>query len=188
VAQRIYTRSGDSGETGLFGGQRAPKSATRIEALGAVDELNSALGVAAAECGDPESTGMARRIQRSLFTLGAQLSAPALGNSPIASLPSLSQEHVAGLEDAIDRFESSLPDLAQFILPGGSKAGAQFHLARAVCRRAERACVRLNEQSPLDPVGLRYRNRLSDLLFVMARAANQRLGAEETTWSAECAP
>ncbi len=179
---RIYTRTGDRGETGLLGGGRVRKSAIRVEAYGAVDELNACLGLAAAAPVEPEARGLLAAIQRDLLAIGTRLSdlrkTPSTGDEKAH----LSEEHVARLERAIDGMEASLPPLRAFILPGGSEAGARLHLARTVCRRAERRIVALAEQEEVPPIILAYMNRLSDLLFVLARSVNHHAGAGEVTW------
>jgi cob(I)alamin adenosyltransferase len=184
MATRIYTRSGDEGETGLFGGQHVGKDSLRLEACGTVDELNSALGVAQSMAEDAEWPELLARIQSDLFSLGADLATPedtgeAHGRVLVARLP---PERTAALEAKIDRLEEGLTPLARFILPGGAPSGSWLHFARTICRRAERRCVALSRIEPINPEILRYLNRLSDLLFVMARAANARLGMEEETW------
>jgi cob(I)alamin adenosyltransferase len=178
---KIYTKTGDRGDTGLFGGPRVKKDAPRIETYGTVDELNSVLGVARAMGLDADTDQLVGRIQNELFALGAQLATP----DPAAHRTALvGREQIAALETAIDRFEAGLEPLAQFILPGGTPAAAQLHLARTVCRRAERRLVTLIEQSA-EPVSidlLVYLNRLSDLLFVMARAVNRAAGSADIPW------
>jgi len=181
-AVKIYTRTGDQGQTGLFGGARVLKSDTRVAAYGDVDELNAALGVAVAMGVDPEITDVIGKIQGALMALGARLADPGRG---LASdkLPKLAlgQSDVDRLEQWIDHFEEGLPKLDRFILPRGTAAGAALHLARTVCRRAERRIVSLGPDG-LEPVLLVYINRLSDLLFVLARAVNARNGVPEVEW------
>lgn len=186
MAQRIYTRTGDEGITGLFGGERVAKSAPRMEALGAVDETNCVLGAATAACPDAELRAILLLLQHELFCVGAQLGVKS-GHFAATGFPRVRDENVAALERRIDEAESVLPPLTQFILPGGVPTAAYLHLARAVCRRAERAVVRLATEEPVEPVVMRYLNRLSDLLFVLARDANRRLGADETPWDPSCA-
>ena len=179
---KIYTRTGDQGQTGLFGGARVLKSDTRVAAYGDVDELNAALGVAVAMGVDLEITDVIGKIQGALMALGARLADPGRG---LASdkLPKLAlgQSDVDRLEQWIDHFEEGLPKLDRFILPRGTAAGAALHLARTVCRRAERRIVSLGPDG-LEPVLLVYINRLSDLLFVLARAVNARNGMPEVEW------
>jgi cob(I)alamin adenosyltransferase len=179
---KIYTRTGDEGETGLFGGPRVPKFHPRIEAYGAVDELNSFLGAARLSVGalDAAMDVLLAQIQNDLFDLGAELATPEPGKTQ----HSITQTQITALERAIDQYDETLPALKQFILPGGSPAGAQLHLARTVCRRAERQVVYLatlvNEH--VSPEAVIYLNRLSDLLFVLARAANQAAGIPDVPW------
>lgn len=179
---KIYTRTGDQGETGLFDGTRVSKADPRVEAYGAVDETNALLGVAAANATDPELRGILQDLQRDLFAVGAQLADPKWGVKPRKEKTRLTEARVADLEALIDRAEAELPPLKQFILPGGSPVGAILHLARTVCRRAERRVVALAATMAVSPVLLTYVNRLSDLLFVLARLASRRAGTEEIAW------
>jgi cob(I)alamin adenosyltransferase len=178
---KIYTKTGDSGDTGLFGGPRVRKDAPRIEAYGTVDELNSVLGLARAQGLALPVDALLQQIQNELFCLGAQLATP----DPAAhGTGMIGPANVAALEGAIDHYQQDLPPLRQFILPGGSVAAAQLHLARTVCRRAERRLVTLMHGSP-EPVSgdlLVYLNRLSDLLFVLARVANRDAGTGDIAW------
>ena len=178
---KIYTKTGDTGETGLFGGPRVAKDHRRVEAYGAVDELCAALGVARAQGALPELETLLAFVQEKLFTVGAELATPP-GAKARAVVPALSPASTAELEAAIDRFESELPPLRHFYLPGGVPIAALLHLARAICRRAERRVVALHRETPLDPQVLAFLNRLSDFLFVAARVANHRAGAKETPW------
>jgi cob(I)alamin adenosyltransferase len=178
---KIYTKTGDSGETGLFGGPRVPKDSPRIEAFGAVDELNALVGLARAESLPPEIDELLARIQSELFDLGAQLSTP----DPAAHGTALiGAGQIAALETAIDRFEATLTPLKQFILPGGTRGAAALHVARTVCRRAERRVVALSHttDSIVSADLIIYLNRLSDLLFVLARAANAAAGHGDVPW------
>jgi cob(I)alamin adenosyltransferase len=177
---KIYTRTGDTGETSLFGGTRVGKDDPRVRAYGEVDEVNASLGLARASAADPEIDAELVRLQRDLFALGAQLADPGHKVGDRSAKARLGDEDVARLEQLIDRMEAGLPPLRNFILAGGTPCGAALHVARAVCRRAERAMVALDPA--VDPVLLRYINRLSDLLFVLARTANQRAGAAEAIW------
>lgn len=158
-----------------------PKDHLRIAACGEVDELNALLGVVLAEDPGADST-LLREVQRDLFALGARLAGPTAALTDKREKTALGPAEVARLEEAIDQREAALPALTAFILPGGSRPGALLHLARTVCRRAERAMVTLGRAEGLDPVLLAYVNRLSDLLFVLARTANQRQGSPEERW------
>ncbi len=179
---KIYTKTGDKGETGLFDGTRVPKDATRVDAYGAVDELNAVLGAAIAFLDDAEVVDILRQVQRDLFAVGARLADPRLTREGKSEKDRFEPGRVTRLEEVIDRFEAGLPPLRRFILPGGSQAGALLHLARTVCRRAERRIVTLAREVDIQPVVVTYLNRLSDLLFVLARAANHRARAEEVPW------
>jgi len=178
---KIYTRRGDDGSTGLFGGPRVHKDDLRVAAYGDVDELNSALGVAREELPEGDLRALADALQSELFTLGAQLATPDASAAP-KEIPRIVPEQVARLEGEIDRLTGELPPMKNFILPGGSRAGAALHFCRTICRRAERKMVELARSSPVPPEALAYVNRLSDLLFVMARAANLRSGGREIPW------
>jgi cob(I)alamin adenosyltransferase len=178
---KIYTRTGDAGETGLFDGRRVPKSDVRVDAYGEVDELNAVLGLALAEPLDDDFGEILRAIQRDLFAVGGRLADPSHKIAARVSKVALSADDIARLEAWIDRFESELPPLRRFILPGGSRAGALLHLARTVCRRAERRIVLVGVDA-LEAELLAYVNRLSDLLFVLARAVNHRADMPETEW------
>jgi cob(I)alamin adenosyltransferase len=178
---KIYTKTGDDGLTGLLGSRRLPKDDVRIESYGTVDELNATLGVARAFGLDPDLDRLVARLQDELFVLGSALADP----DPAGRFQSaLGAERAEFLEQTIDALEGELPPLTRFILPGGTQAAAHVHLARAVCRRAERWVVKLarhpGERVP--PALIVYLNRLSDLLFVLARAVNRRGGGEETHW------
>ena len=177
---KLYTRTGDAGETSLFGGTRARKDDPRVDAYGEVDELNAWLGLARASAIDPELATELQHLQRDLFALGAQLADPADRIAARVTKAALADDDVARLERLIDKMEEELPPLRRFILAGGAPAGAALHVARTVCRRAERRIVALDP--PVDPVLLRYVNRLSDLLFVLARVANHRAGVPEIEW------
>jgi cob(I)alamin adenosyltransferase len=184
TAVKLYTKTGDRGETSLFDGTRVPKTDPRVAAYGDVDELQAAIGVAAAHATAAELRTILDilvSLQRDLFALGARLADPAHKIAPRVTKIVVDDRSVARLEGWIDAFEAELPPLRHFILSGGSPAGAALHLARTVCRRAERAVLSLGSDA-VEPVVLVYLNRLSDLLFVMARAANHRTGAPETEW------
>lgn len=178
---KIYTRRGDDGSTGLFGGPRVRKDDLRVAAYGDVDELNSALGVAREELPEGDLRSFVDALQSELFTLGAELATPDADKAP-KEVPRIGAAHVQRLEQEIDRLTAQLPEMKSFILPGGSRAGAALHLCRTVCRRAERKVVSLADGAPVSAQALAYLNRLSDLLFVMARAANLRAGGREIPW------
>ena len=179
-SMKIYTKTGDAGETSLFGGARVPKDALRIEAYGTVDELNSALGVVRSLKPDKEIDAIIARLQEDLFVLGADLATPLSKDS--AKIPRIQLSHAEQIEKIIDSLESRLQPLTTFILPGGSPTAAHLHAARTVCRRAERLVVKLSHEQNLGPSPLVYLNRLSDLLFVLARVANQMDGEREVPW------
>jgi cob(I)alamin adenosyltransferase len=171
---RIYTRTGDGGETGLGDGSRVGKDHARIEALGSVDELNSHIGLLLTEPLSDDVRARLLQVQNDLFDLGGELSIP--GHTMI------DEGRVRALEAALDHYNATLSPLKEFILPGGSRAAAQAHIARTVCRRAERSLVRLQREAPLEGAGLRYLNRLSDLLFVLARCLNRSAGGSDVLW------
>jgi cob(I)alamin adenosyltransferase len=178
---KIYTRTGDTGETSLFSGDRARKNDPRVDAYGEVDELNAWLGLARASSLDATVSAEIVSIQRDLFAVGAQLADPGDKLAPRVTKAVIGDDHILRLEQLIDRLEEQLPPLRRFILAGGTPAGAALHVARTVCRRAERRIVGLDP--PVDPVLLRYVNRLSDLLFVLARLVNHRGGVSEIEWN-----
>jgi cob(I)alamin adenosyltransferase len=178
---KIYTKTGDHGETSLFGGQRVPKDALRIDAYGTVDELNSILGVVRSLKPHHEIDAILQHLQEDLFALGADLATPAEKSS--AKTPRIGPGHSENLEKIIDSLESHLQPLTKFILPGGSPVGAQLQAARTVCRRAERLVVRLSREEKIGSPPLVYLNRLSDLLFVLARYANHLDGLRESPWA-----
>jgi len=177
---KIYTRTGDAGETSLFDGTRVSKADGRVDAYGDVDELNAWLGLARAAGLDADLDPLLVRIQQDLFALGAQLADPRDRIAERVRKAALGESDVERLEQLIDRLESELPPLRRFILAGGVPAGAALHVARTVCRRAERRMVSLTPVP--DAVLIKYVNRLSDLLFVLARAVNHRAGAPEIEW------
>jgi len=179
---KIYTRTGDSGQTGLLGVGRVRKNAARVEAYGGVDELNASLGFACAAVTDPGLLDLLASIQRDLFAVGAQLADVRKDKGKDVNKETLPAQRVTDLERAIDRFEEELPPLKRFILPGGCETGARLHLARTVCRRAERRIVALAAEEEVPVLILAYVNRLSDLLFVLARLVNHRAGAGEIAW------
>jgi cob(I)alamin adenosyltransferase len=173
---KIYTKTGDRGETGLIGGRRVSKASLRIEAYGTVDELNALLGVCVSvTAGIPDVVEQLIRIQNDLHTIGADLANPSLeGDSP-----RIGSDHVSRLESWCDLYDENLPPLTQFILPGGSPAGAQLHFARTVARRAERCVIALTEAEKINEFVVQYLNRLSDLLFLMSRFVNLKSNHEE---------
>lgn len=179
---KVYTRRGDAGETDLFGGQRVGKEVLRVAAYGGVDELNAALGVALAHSPHDDVRALGHTLQGQLFELGAYLATPDAARREKAGIPTLASDDVSVLEDHIDAFEKELAPLQRFVLPGGTPAAAAFHLARTVCRRAERTAVELHREEPLGPAALGYLNRLSDLLFVLARLENTRDGCGDVEW------
>jgi cob(I)alamin adenosyltransferase len=175
---RIYTRTGDDGTTGLGSGERVAKDCTRVEAFGTVDELNCAIGTLLAVPGLPADVAACLEpIQHKLFDLGGELSIP--------GHVALQEAAVTGLEETLDQFNAGLPPLKEFVLPGGGPAAAACHTARAVCRRAERRCWTLARSETINPVSLRFLNRLSDLLFVLARILARHEGGREVTWQHE---
>jgi cob(I)alamin adenosyltransferase len=178
VTVRIYTRTGDKGETGLVGGARVPKDSTRVEAYGSVDEINSALGLARSALNDHEIGLVLEELQKDLFVAGADLA----GHRKSQEVPRITMERVFELERLIDRFESELPPLHAFILPGGGRAGAALHFVRTEARRAERRIVTLSRQEDINEQLIPYINRLSDLLFVLARVVNHREKQTEVEW------
>lgn len=178
---KIYTKTGDDGTTGLFGGARVKKASLRVDAYGTVDELNAAVGVAGATKLEPFTDDVLARVQSDLFTLGAEL-ACVPGKESKMSMRLLEPADAERLERAIDAAEEGLPPLTHFVLPGGSPQAAALHLARTVCRRAER-CVLALEDAPARTEIVIYLNRLSDLLFVLARRANAKAGVEDVPWA-----
>lgn len=174
---KIYTRTGDQGETSLYRGGRVSKGSPRVEAYGTVDELNALLGVAVTRIDDREVGELIGRLQNELFILGADLATVDRRRES----PKITPDHVAALEAWIDRYEQELQPLSQFILPGGTPGGALLHLARTVARRAERMTVRLAESEEINDEVIKYLNRLSDLLFVLARVVNRRAERDEPT-------
>jgi cob(I)alamin adenosyltransferase len=188
---KIYTKTGDEGETGLFGGGRVRKDHPRIAAYGALDELNATLGVARAEIARCELWAPSQKedfdaflgeVQNRLFDLGAELATP---DAEVRGLQQIGEGHVEAIERVIDAHEERLPALKRFILPGGSATAAHLHVARCVCRRAERELVTLAGIEPVREIPVRYLNRLSDLLFVLARSANQAVGVADVPWEKE---
>jgi cob(I)alamin adenosyltransferase len=174
---KIYTRTGDDGTTGLGDGSRVPKDDARVEAYGTLDELNSVMGVLLAEDLPPDIAAALQPIQHELFDLGSEFCLPVY--------KAITAEHVQRLENTLDKFNDTLPPLKEFILPGGSRAAAVCHLARTVCRRAERRAWTLHQQHPQNPESIKYLNRLSDLLFVLARVIARQDKSGEVLWKHE---
>ncbi len=172
---KIYTKTGDAGETGLWGGKRVSKASPRIEAYGTVDELNALLGVSETLLKQKSLQALIKKIQNGLHVICADLANPDLASAG----PRIQAAHIQELEIDCDKLDEKLPELKKFILPGGSPGGASLHLARTVARRAERRVIELAGSERINPEVIRYLNRLSDLLFIMARAANQSDGAGE---------
>lgn len=180
---KIYTKTGDDGTTSLFSGGRVPKTHLRVEAYGTVDELNSVLGVARAHRPSRQTDDYLARVQRQLFHLGADLATPLDAKSDWVAR--MDADTVRWLEERIDEMTAALPPLTNFILPGGSLAAAQIHVARTVCRRAERLVVALQEHETIGDHALIYLNRLSDFLFTLARYENMRAGIPDVMWTAD---
>ncbi|PIQ09028.1 MAG: ATP:cob(I)alamin adenosyltransferase [Ignavibacteriales bacterium CG18_big_fil_WC_8_21_14_2_50_31_20] len=177
---KIYTKTGDDGTTGLFGGQRVTKDSLRVECYGTVDELNSTLGIANSEVKNSDLNLLLTEIQNKLFTVGAQLATP-FDKKEINTVK-LVDEDIVYLENNIDKFEEKLEPLKQFILPGGTKGASFLHFARSVCRRAERLVTLLSKNEKISNLNLIYLNRLSDLLFVLARYENSINNVPDVTW------
>jgi cob(I)alamin adenosyltransferase len=171
---KIVTRTGDAGTTGLGDGARVPKDSQRIEAIGAVDELNSTIGLLLSEALSEPCASLLIDVQHDLFDLGGELSIPGYF--------AVTDAHVLRLESAVERFNADLPPLKEFILPGGTRAASLAHIARTVCRRAERALVRLAQSDPISDSTRKYLNRLSDLLFILARVQNREAGVGDVLW------
>jgi cob(I)alamin adenosyltransferase len=182
MSYKIYTKTGDDGETGLFGGKRVAKSDLRVDAYGTLDELNAFMGLLADSIADaPATKAVLHEVQHRLFTIGAHVASDP-DRSP--ATPDLRPDDVALLENQIDAMEAELPALRNFILPGGHATVSLCHVCRTVCRRAERLLVALHQESPLDPLVLHYLNRLSDYFFVLSRMLSRQLGAPEVIWNA----
>ncbi|MFH5831574.1 cob(I)yrinic acid a,c-diamide adenosyltransferase [Halalkalibaculum sp. DA3122] len=176
---KIYTKQGDQGDTSLYGGDRVSKSSLRIEAYGTVDELNAWVGLALSARLSEKGTEVMTNIQEHLFILGADLATPPSAKPRIERLD---ERHLQYLETMIDEMQNELPALKNFVRPGGAKGGAHLHVARTICRRAERSVVRCSEQEAVSDFTIKYLNRLSDLLFVAARYENQQAGIPEIPW------
>jgi cob(I)alamin adenosyltransferase len=183
MSDRIYTRTGDGGETSLFGGGRVPKHHVRVTAYGDVDELNSAIGVVRATEPVDRHDSLLELVQRDLFAIGGHLATPdPVKVAKALAKAELSAERVGEFEAAIDRADTELPALTAFVLPAGTPKAAALHVARTVCRRAERSVVALAASEEVPALFVRYLNRLSDLLFTWARLANHRAGVGDVTW------
>ena len=180
MAFRIYTKTGDQGDTALFGGKRVAKSHLRVDAYGTVDELNSFVGWLRDSIENEHIRAVLVQVQHRLFTVGATLASDPEKHPPT---PDLLQEDITLLEQEMDRMDASLPPLKNFILPGGHTAVSVCHVCRTVCRRAERLAVALHQTDPVDPLVLQYLNRLSDYFFMLARQLGHDLGAEEVIWN-----
>ena len=177
---KIYTKTGDIGETGLFGGRRVSKADLRIDAYGTLDELNAFTGLFQSQCTDQDVQVIIRQIQDRLFTMGSSLAADPLQQHGL--MPDVQEDDVEILEREIDRMESYLSPLQHFILPGGHPDAALCHVLRTICRRAERRCVELNHTEPVDGMILKYLNRLSDFFFVLSRYLSHARGVEDVKW------
>ncbi len=182
---KLYTKRGDDGSTGLFGGQRVAKDSLRVETYGTVDELNAALGLAAVACRHEDLRQLLTGLQARLFDLGSDLASPRArqgAEEEEGVIPRIAARHVHDVEKLIDQVWNPLPPMQTFILPGGSELAARLHLVRTICRRAERLCVALGKVEPLGDHVVVYLNRLSDLFFALARRANQLEGVEDVPW------
>ena len=179
---KIYTKGGDKGETGLYGGERVSKDSLRIETYGTVDELNSFVGLTLSEVSDSEIKKLLKQIQNTLFVLGSDLSTPDNEKNKAHQIPRITRSNYEEIEREIDKFDARLDELRNFILPGGSKGAALLHICRTVCRRAERRVVSLKNKVNLNPDIIILLNRLSDLFFVLARYENKISGTEDVKW------
>jgi cob(I)alamin adenosyltransferase len=184
---RVYTKTGDTGQTSLIGGERVSKASLRIDCYGTVDELNATLGLVCtaleSSAAGPELLPIVTRIQNELFNLGAKLATP--DSERRAQMPAIAERHVAALEAAMDKLNEDLPELKSFVLPGGGFASSYFHLARTVCRRAERVVVALAHDADVEPLDIQYLNRLSDALFVFGRWVVHMEKRSEPLWTPE---
>lgn len=184
MAQKIYTKTGDLGKTSLIGGTKVPKSHLRIESYGTIDELNSYIGLVSDLLSDSGSNKMLKEVQDRLFTIGSSLACDP-EKAPLIKIPDLKESDILLLENEIDAMDAALPAMKHFILPGGHPAVSTIHIARCVCRRAERICVNMQEHELfVDPLVIKYINRLSDYLFVLSRWAAHLLNVEEIKWKA----
>lgn len=181
MAYKIYTRTGDAGNTGLIGGNKVPKNDLRIETYGTVDELNAWMGMMNDQLNNPEFKNELKEIQDRLFTIGSLLATDHEKETKM-QLPDLHNGDVSFLENRIDAMTAQLPEMKSFILPGGHPVVSSIHIGRCVCRRAERLVVALQQEVPVEPLIIQYLNRLSDYLFTLARFAGMQLGAEEIPW------
>ncbi len=182
MALKIYTKTGDAGNTSLIGGTKVPKSHIRIETYGTIDELNSHIGFCRDQLQDEPSRTMLREIQDRLFTIGSSLACDP-EREPLMKIPDLKESDITLLESEIDRMNDILPSMRSFILPGGHLAVSSLHIARCICRRAERLCVQLHQDHLyIDPLVIKYLNRLSDYLFVLSRYTGHLLEVEEIPW------
>lgn len=188
---KIYTKTGDSGQTSLIGGQRVNKDDARMQVIGAIDELNASLGVVISflPAAETDSIATLTRIQNHLFDIGAEVASwtnqPTSRHRETITIPIVGDEKIAWLEKTIDQFDAELTQLTAFILPGGDQAASFLHLARTICRRAERDLVTLSQQFEINSAVLRYLNRLSDLLFTLARVQNKHSGHNDVAWHSE---
>jgi cob(I)alamin adenosyltransferase len=178
---KIYTKTGDSGETGLYGGERVLKYSQRVEAYGTVDECNSSIGMARAVLQDPELDAVLAEIQNALFDVGADLATP-IGSKYEKNLTRIDAQDVTRLENLIDQYQLECPKFTNFIHPGGTPAAATLHLSRTIARRAEREVLRLESEEPSNHDVVLYLNRLSDFLFILSRVVNVRAGTSESDW------
>lgn len=178
----IYTRGGDSGETSLFGGTRVKKNSLRIACIGTTDELNASIGIVVSNLDQIDLIELLENLQHKLFEIGAELANPSSQQTETKNTYSVTDEDVIAVEKSIDILDATLPDLKNFILPSGTTAATQLHLSRAVCRRLERLLVKLTKTEEVNKSLIKYVNRLSDLLFVLARVANSRSGIDERIW------
>ena len=179
---KIYTKGGDKGETGLYGGERVSKDSLRIETYGTVDELNSFIGLTLGEVSDSQIKKLLKQIQNTLFILGSDLSTPDIEKNKAHQIPRITKSNYEEIEREIDKFDARLNELRNFILPGGSKGAALLHICRTVCRRAERRVVSLKNKVNLNPDIIILLNRLSDLFFVLARYENKISGTGDVKW------
>jgi cob(I)alamin adenosyltransferase len=179
---KIYTKTGDTGNSGLFGGRRVPKNDARLEAYGTLDELNAQLGLLLCEKVAPQTRATVVWLQNTLFIAGADLATPFSVEEKTGKAQRISDEHIAKAETFIDAYEAELPELRNFILPGGTRAAALLHIARTVCRRAERVIVCAQQKDEINEKLLIFVNRISDLLFVLSRYENHSSGIADTKW------